>query len=226
MKGRAVNALIIANGSLPRPSIVGGLVRRARLIVCADGGASHARRLGITPDVILGDLDSLSDASRRFFRRVPVVFDEDQDSTDLEKAIEFCIRRKFRSIDAVGVFGSRIDHATGSLGCLKKFSPRAELTLYDLEGSVSLIRGRERLHAAKEEKLSLIPLERCEGVTTKNLRYPLKDDVLELGVREGISNEATASSVEVRLRRGTLLLYRFYPPDPRHRRPGGRGRPA
>lgn len=210
MKTPSIDALIIAAGDLPPAPLVRKLTRKAGLVVCADGGARHAMRLGITPDVILGDLDSLGRAARRHFRALPVIFISDQDSTDLEKAVEFCIGRHFRSIHAVGTFGSRIDHTTGSLGCFRKFAPRILLTLYDREGVLSLLPRRARFETAKGERLSLIPLERSEGITTKNLRYALKDGVLELGVREGISNEATAATAAVSYRKGTLLLYRFH----------------
>ncbi len=59
------------------------------------------------------------------------------------------------------------------------------------------------------EKISLIPLERCKGVTTHNLKYRLQNESLELGIREGISNEATGRKVTISVKRGTLLLYRF-----------------
>ena len=75
---------------------------------------------------------------------------------------------------------------------------------------ISRVQREMRFKVIKGEKLSLIPLDRCEGVSTKNLKYALQNEILELGIREGISNEATASTVSVRLRRGTLLLYRFY----------------
>ena len=205
-----MHALIIASGDLPRSSLVRKLARSAGLVVCADGGARHAMRLGITPDAILGDLDSLSRAARRHFRDVPVIFIADQDSTDLEKAVGFCLGRNFRSVHAVGTFGSRIDHTTGSLGCFRKFAPGVLLTLHDREGSLSLLPRRSRLKTAKGERLSLIPLERSEGITTKNLRYALKDEVLELGVREGISNEAMGATVALSYRKGTLLVYRFH----------------
>ena len=204
-----MKALIIANGTIPGQAIVKKLIKDADVVVCADGGADHARRLKIKPDVILGDLDSITSGTKKYFKGIPLMLIDDQESSDLEKAIEFCIQRKMTSVDVIGSFGSRIDHATGSLGCFKKFRNRVELHLYDEEGWLSLVPGTISLRMKRGEKLSLIPLDRCEGVTTKNLKFPLKDDVLELGVHEGVSNEALSSGVEINVRRGTLLLYRF-----------------
>lgn len=202
--------LIIANGTLPSPRVIRILAAKADLIVCADGGANGARKLGIRPDVILGDFDSISRSTRQYFRTVPLVFIEDQNSTDMEKAIDFCIKRRIKSVDVVGATGGRIDHTTGNLGCFKKFGKKIDLRFIDVIGVLTRIDRVVRLSTTIGEKLSLIPLERCSGVSTRHLKYPLRKAVLELGVREGISNEATASTVEVSVKRGTLLLYRFH----------------
>jgi len=204
-----MKALLIANGALPRAAILKKLAISADLIVCADGGANSARRLSIKPDVILGDFDSIKATTRKYFRAVPQVFMPDQESTDLEKGIKFCIGMKIRSLDIVGATGSRADHSTGSLGCFKKFAGKIRIKLIEPEGEIRLLKNGIRLKAFKGEKISLIPLGRCSGITTKNLRYPLKNDFLELGIREGISNEATASEISVSFKSGTLLLYRF-----------------
>ena len=116
-----MRALVIAYGEIPPRTIVRKLAGSADLVVCADAGANSARTLGVRPDVVIGDMDSISLATKRFFRGVPVMFIGDQNSTDLEKALEFCIQRGFRSIDVVGATGGRLDHTTGGLGCFKKF---------------------------------------------------------------------------------------------------------
>ena len=205
-----MQALIIANGDLPDMKRMTSILRRCDVIVCADGGANAARKRGITPDVILGDLDSISSSTKKFFQNVPLLHIDDQYSTDLEKAISYCVKRKYKSISIVGMTGSRIDHTTASLGCFKKFRGQIELQMYDREGEIVLLEKKTSLVTRKGEKISLIPLERCTGVTTKNLFYSLKNETLELGVREGISNIATARRVTVSYKAGILLLYRFY----------------
>jgi thiamine pyrophosphokinase len=204
-----MRALIIANGSSPPRKIVRVLQSHADLVVCADGGANRARAYGIKPHVIIGDFDSISRSTRTFFSRVPVLAVSDQESTDLEKAIEFCIQRRVKFIDVVGATGARVDHAAGNLGCFKKFGSRVRLRFVDSFGLLTQVRRSLRISADIGDKLSLIPLDRCVGVTTENLKYPLQNDLLELGVREGTSNEATGTTVRISLKRGTLLLYRF-----------------
>ncbi len=204
-----MDALILANGEHPPGPVVRALAGQARLIVCADGGAAHAVRLGVRPTIILGDLDSLSRTARKALPDVPLLYIDDQESTDLEKAVRFCIRSGFRSIAITGGLGSRIDHSTGALGLFKKFRNACELTLYDTVGMLTLLPRSARLTTRRGEQLSLIPLDHCRGISTTNLLYPLRNESLRLGVREGISNVALARHSTIRHKAGTLLLYRF-----------------
>lgn len=205
-----MRALIIANGTVPSLKILRKLVRSADVIICADGGANHAKRLGISPDLIIGDFDSILSSTKKYFKHTTMILAEDQYSTDLEKAISYCVRRRYGCVDIVGATGDRIDHSTGSLGCFKKFGSQIQLRMIDSAGELSLIYKSVSLKMKKGDKVSLIPLERCTDVSTKHLLYPLRKETLELGVREGISNEATASMVRITVGHGTLLLYRFH----------------
>ena len=205
-----MTGLIIANGTMLKRKHAREIAAHSDVIVCADGGANSARSLGIRPDVILGDLDSITALTRKFFRAVPLLSIEDQNSTDMEKAIDYCLQRCITSVDVIGGTGDRIDHTTGNLGCFKKFGDRMRLRFIDTVGVLTQIHDSTRFSAELGEKLSLIPLDRCSGVTTVNLKYRLTNDILELGVREGISNEAVGKKVSITLRRGTLLLYRFH----------------
>jgi thiamine pyrophosphokinase len=205
-----MNALIIANGTLPKKLFVASILKTIDYVVCADGGANSARRLRVVPDIILGDFDSITESTRKYYRNVKQQHITDQYSTDLEKAIKHCIEQHHRTVYIIGASGSRLDHTTGALGCFKKFRWKANLIFLDTEGALSSIRRSVSIKAEAGETISLIPLDRCEGVTTTNLKYSLNDDILELGVREGISNVATDSSVKISVQKGTLLLYRFH----------------
>ena len=202
--------LIIANGILPPKNIVEQIVSTSDYIICADGGANTAKRFGVQPDIILGDMDSISMYTRKHFHRVPFLFIPDQTSTDLEKALDYCIKQRISKVDVLGGIGSRTDHTTGTLGCFKKYGSKLHLRIFDMEGVITLIRKKVVLKMIFGEKLSLIPLDRCTGVTTKKLKYKLSNAVLELGVAEGISNAAEAKRVSISVKTGTLLLYRFY----------------
>ena len=205
-----MHALIIANGTLPNPDFVRALTKYANIIVGADGGANHAQTLDIKPHIILGDFDSILASVREHFRDVEQLSMQDQNNTDLEKAILYCIDRGVTSVDIVGASGDRLDHTTSSLGCFKKYGSKIHIRMIDSVGELTLLRKEVHLEMREGEKISLIPLDRCTGITTTNLKYALTNDTLELGVREGISNEAISQQVSILVETGTLLLYRFH----------------
>ncbi len=205
-----MRAVIIANGFHPSSKLVRSYIRDADLIICADGGANFARKAGIVPDIIIGDLDSITKETKRYFKSVPHLLVKDQNSTDLEKAISYCITHHLDAVDVIGALGERIDHTTGSLGCFKKYGQKVTLRFIDNHGELSSVGKHTTIETKKNEILSLIPLGKCLGVTTKNLKYSLKNASMELGVQEGISNVAVSSSVSISVRRGILLLFRFH----------------
>jgi len=200
-------ALIVANGTMPKRSALNKIISGINYIICADGGANHARRMKLQPDVIVGDLDSITYNTKKYYSHVPVIFNGDRNSTDLEKAIHYCVRNKFKSIVVVGATGDRIDHTIGNVGCFKKFSGKVDIKMVDPVGELSLIKKEIKVANAIGKTISLIPIDKCKGVSTKNLKYQLKNDVLEIGSREGTSNEAVSDVVTVTVKSGFLLLY-------------------
>lgn len=205
-----MHALIIANGTLPQPDFVRGLVKFANLVVCADGGANHAMELGVKPDIILGDFDSILPETRRHFTSIEQLHVDDQNNTDLEKAVEYCLSRHATSADIVGASGARIDHTVIGLGIFKKYGEKIHLRMLDTLGELTLIQKEIHLPTHESEVFSLIPLDTCTGVTTKNLKYPLTNETLSPGVRDGLGNMATSGDITITVADGALLLYRFH----------------
>ena len=186
-------------------------------MVCADGGANAAARAGIRPDLIIGDLDSVTPATLRTFRSVPIRRLVDQNSTDLEKAIRWLLRKGIRTISIVGATGGRLDHVAGNLHVIGKFSRRADLQIVEEHGTLVAVGKSREFPYPRGSTLSLIPLSRCSGITTRGLRWELRNATLELGRRDGTSNVVVSSPATIRLRSGTLLVYGVTPMRPRLR---------
>lgn len=203
-------ALVIANGEVPKKRLLQSLARESSIVICADGGANSALKFGILPDAIVGDLDSIHAEALVKFRKVPRYEDRDDESTDLEKAIAWALKQQYDHIVVVGASGKRIDHTLGNLGVLPKFYPDAVIRFVDDLGEVMYV-GRELTFEAKRgDVVSLIPLTRCEGITTEGLRYALDNEALELGVREGTSNVVVNTPVTIKVKKGHLLLYKLF----------------
>ena len=162
MGGRS--ALIVGNGEPPSRELFTACAREADLVLCADGGADTARRLGRAPDYIAGDLDSVSGpgmaavAGERLVR-----VDADDTGTDLQKVLRLALELGVGRADLLGFTGRRTDHTLWNLSLLRTFGDRLDLRLIDDHCEIRLIRGRVRFRADLGQKLSLCPLDGPAG---------------------------------------------------------------
>jgi len=204
-------AVILANGSPPKKELLLAQLKGETFLICADGGANTAAKLGLRPDLIIGDLDSIKASTVRSFSTVRTRRVADQNSTDLEKALAWAVRAGYSEIVVMGATGGRLDHLTGNLSALGKFARRARLTFIDNDGEMFAVGSELAFDAPVGTTISLIPLGRCEGIVTHGLKWELRNGTLEMGLRDGISNVVVASPATINVRRGTLLLYKVRP---------------
>ena len=200
-------ALVICNGDVLTKAKIAPLLREKPFIICVDGGANKARLLGIRPHAIIGDLDSISPRTRKHFSRVETIHIADQESTDLEKALDFLLKLLIPSATIVGATGGRPDHSLANLSILKKYHKRIRLLFSDPYCDIRIIDSKIVFEAVVGSVISLMPLDRCEGIQTIGLKYPLDNESLELGEREGTSNIVISSPVQITVKKGCLLLF-------------------
>jgi thiamine pyrophosphokinase len=189
-------------------------------VVAADRGAATAFAFGYTPDVVVGDLDSIDASTLADLktRGVPIeTHSRDKDATDGQLAVE----RALRELDEpsglwlIGFLGGpRLDQALANVLLLLRLrgSP-AHATLLDERNELVLVRpGRQHTWRAEPgEVISLMPLgEDADGVRTVGLRWPLDGDRLIPGDTRGVSNEAVSDAVGVSVERGLLLVTRHF----------------
>jgi len=207
---RTRHALIVANGEPPPRALLRRVLSTCDLYVCADGGANTASRYRLYPHVIIGDLDSVRRAALRRMRTTDVIRIPEQDSTDLEKALAWTIDRGYRTVTVLGATGGRLDHVAGNLSALAKYSRHAHIRFMDADGELLSVGRRLVLDLPRGTTVSLIPVGRCRGVSTRGLRWNLRNDVLEPGVRDSTSNVVTRREVTVSVGRGQLLFFRVF----------------
>lgn len=198
--------LVLCNGEPPSRALVRQQAKRARLTVAADGGANMARRYGVVPDIILGDLDSLSLATRRHFHDSLILYVGRQDNTDLEKSLDYVAAHGGREVVIMGVAGRRIDFTLGNFSVLWKYTAFLDLTIVG-DGWRGFPVGRRKLLRARPGTIvSLIPFGRCEGITLRGLQYPLTNASMEVG-DIGVSNIVRSSPFSVSVRSGKMLVF-------------------
>ena len=175
------------------------------LTVAADGGIAHLEKLGIVPDVILGDFDSLG-----YVPQGAQVFPVDKDDTDVMLAIRHGLDAGFREFLIYGgMEGKRPDHTVANLQALAFL--RAEGARGYLIGRTQVATVIERETAAfgagSRGILSVFCLGKdASGVTLRGLQYPLEDGVLTSDFPLGVSNHFVGKEAEITVKNGKLLL--------------------
>jgi thiamine pyrophosphokinase len=175
------------------------------MVIAADGGANIARRYGIRPDVIIGDLDSIKSGTRKVFRFATVIRVSRQDNTDLEKALDYVLTSEVEEVSIIAATGNRLDFTLGNLSVIWNYTHSLRLTLLG-DGWMALPVGRSRtLSAPIGTIVSIIPFGPCTGITLMGLRYPLSNAAMKVG-SIGVSNVVRSSPFTVRVRKGNMLL--------------------
>ncbi|MDP1675871.1 MAG: thiamine diphosphokinase [Bacteroidota bacterium] len=205
------HALIICNGEMPSQKLLAPLLKKKPFIICADGGANKARAFNILPYCIIGDLDSITQKTRYYFSSVPIIHNPDQNSTDLEKTLEYLLKNSFTSAIIIGATGDRPDHTMANFSILMKYHRKISLQFFDERCTAQIIYKKIQLTAKIGQQISLHPMGKCSGIRTEGLKFPLKNETLELGIREGLSNEAVKNIVSVTVKSGSLLLFSIHP---------------
>ena len=201
------HALIVGDGEPPSRELLDAVRGEDSLVIAADGGANALAAIGVRPDYIVGDLDSVSPealAAIEEDRRIRIAA---QDSTDLVKALDQALKLGVREAALLGVTGGRVDHTLWNLSLLKMYRGRLTLRILDECCDTRLVDGGVRFEAAPGLKVSLSPLGGpVQGIVTRGLKYPLNGESLAAAERDGISNEVVDNPVEITVRDGDLLL--------------------
>ena len=176
------------------------------LIAC-DAGYLAAQRMGVTPDLVVGDFDSIKgkiDPGPEVYT-VPAR----KDDTDTMLGVKLGLERGYREFLLLGAFGGRLDHTMANL---------QTLSFLCLQGARGEIRsnhnwawavkdGSLRIPAMEGWHLSVFAMDtQCEGVTLEGLSYPLKDGEMTCRFPLGVSNEFEGPEAVITVKKGILLV--------------------
>ena len=185
-------------GDRPLPAIVEDLANDA-LVIGADGGGERLLAAGIEPDVVVGDLDSLSAVAQKQFSD-RLVRDSAPDSSDLEKAVAWARTEGADDIVVIGWSGGRLDHTLAALALAFEGAQ-----LHDDRFLVTAVAGSAEITAQPGTLFSLMALPEAV-VSVNGARWNLEQEPLTMGAR-GLHNEVAAGGrVQVECHTGKLLL--------------------
>lgn len=207
-----MRSVIFANGELAHPQAALKIIGSEDLLIAADGGARHLLRLGLSPQIVIGDFDSLDEQELHDLQADGVEIIRHparKDFTDLELALQLAQERGAEEAIVVAGLGQRWDQSLANM-LLPAASALQRMRVRMLDGpqEMFLIRGGEKaaIPGLPGDTVSLIPVNGpAQGITTTGLEYPLDGGSLEFGSTRGISNVLLREGASVELERGLLL---------------------
>ena len=177
-------------------------------VVAADHGADHAIKNGYQVDVLVGDLDSVTEEGETSANKV-VQHPVDKDVTDLELALEEASKLGATQVTVVGTFQGRVDHSFNNLLVLVNEQwAHISLSMVVDESHVWIVHNSLEIVVPVGAQVSLLPVgNEVSGVTATGLQWPLSEESLLLGEGRGMSNRSIVENVSISIRSGVLLVF-------------------
>lgn len=199
---RKKNVSIVLNGQMPDDHVLVNQIIDSGFIVAVDGSANKLIDLGIIPDVIIGDFDSLQ-AKR--IKNVKLIETPDQNKTDFRKTLDWCIEKNILNISIFGISGKSDDHFLANYYTLCDFSEKISWRAFTDFSVISPCTGNREFESYKGQKVSLFCMKGSSTITSKNLEYPLKSYQLKPS-DEAVRNISIAEQFEIEST-NTILVF-------------------
>ena len=200
--------VILANGEFPTGGPALRALEQADIRICCDGAAARLLEAGWEADVIVGDMDSLSEKMQdRFSERILRV--EDQDCNDLTKAVRYCVLQAYERVVILGATGLREDHSLGNISLLTEYASAIGVRMLSNYGEFFLVRSGDKISSRKGEQFSIFCLDNTVKVRSEGLLFAMDDLQLTHWYTASL-NEATGESVRLHFKGDYLIVYRSF----------------
>ncbi len=204
-----MRAVILANGKFPEHPHPLGILSRATTLVCCDGAIEHLEARSITPNVLVGDLDSISDHLKSKYSQI-LHHDPDQYSNDLTKAVKWCELHGIKEIAILGATGKREDHTIGNIGLLINYARLGiEVEIVSDTGILKPLMKSTKIDSYKGQQVSVFSTNNNTIVYTKNLKYPIVNQTIPEWWM-GTLNESLGDWFELVFAPGPVIVYQNY----------------
>jgi len=195
--------VLVANGQRPSHPKIIQIIKDAEKIICIDNGYQIIKDLKIIPSVIIGDLDSVN--LNEVDQSVEIIKREDQNLSDLEKALNYCIEKGFSKVYLLASTGLRDDHNLANLILIIDFIEKINVIILSDKYEIEAVKGKKEYKSKKNTQISIISINEDNKITTGGLKYNLKDEVLK-SRSHGISNSTIEDNFFIECVKPILLF--------------------
>ncbi|NLO28059.1 MAG: thiamine diphosphokinase [Actinobacteria bacterium] len=206
-----MHAVVVAGSSLTM-ELDAALFARADLLVAVDGGAEALARACLVPDILVGDMDSISASTRASLEEQGVemvLLRTAKNETDTEAALRLAVARGAGEITVYGARGGpRLDHLLANLFLLSSpWLVDVGVRMVDDLHEAFLVNGDVVFGGERGDVVSLLPMTpEVRDVSTEGLLYPLTGEALTQSATRGVSNAMMGPEARVTHGTGILLL--------------------
>ncbi|MCF7793115.1 MAG: thiamine diphosphokinase [Candidatus Cloacimonetes bacterium] len=199
---------IIGNGEKPEEKLK-EIILQSDVIIAADGGANHCGELDIKPDYIIGDLDSIFPENKHKFCNAKIIRIEEQQTSDLEKTLNFASTLSPDLIRLFSIFGRRSDHTLYSLKKLWVAENNLGIELYDNFGYWKIYRSGQYVFKGEiGETVSFFSPGKVTKFESFGFEFPIKFGDYVNGFYS-LSNTFQQKEVKIKFTSGKVLIYRM-----------------
>ena len=205
-------AVILANGQVPAKKEFKYFAEAGYdFLICADGGANSAFKLGLIPDAVIGDFDSVDKKILQFYKAYSEIIKlKRQNDTDVEKCLKYCIKKRITEVLLIGVTGDRLDHSFCNLGIALKYHDKMKIKIIHQKSILSAHSAAFEFETIKGETISLYGFDDRTKITSSGLKFPLRNVALPFGKKESTSNIASGRLVKLKITGGKIFIVREY----------------
>ena len=207
------NILIISGGSFKRERTEDYLKsKNFDFIIAADSGGEYAASLGLRPDLLIGDMDSVSKETIEALENAGSTvneFEPEKDATDFDLALQKAASLKPEKITVVGLTGNRLDHTLTSFYCaLKVFKEGIDCEIIDSNNRIYFKDNDFEIERSKQygDFVSLVPVTESVTVSIKGMRYSLEERKVYSGESLCQSNEITDEKAVIKIKDGVVAV--------------------
>lgn len=201
-KNNKFDVAILLNGEIPDKEIFD--IIEGIPIIAADGAFNKLYSMSIHPLAIVGDMDSIvhkHNKDNTIFEKI-----SSQETNDFEKCINYIEGKDYKSILVIGFTGGLLEHSLNNTSIIMKYSHLYDFTIYHHKRYAFLIDKPIQFEVNTDEIVSIIPYPKVK-LSTKNLQWELRDEYLELGVREGARNKTVSNVFELDIHSGKCFVF-------------------
>ena len=201
--------LIVANGRFPSHYIPLNILKKSKFIIACDGAVNQLNQRGYTPDLIIGDMDSISDEFKKKYKR-KLIYRSNQNDNDLRKAINYCQINKLYNINIIGATGNREDHTLGNIFSINNLNFNFNIKLFTDSGCFTNINKPTLIHSFSKQQVSLFSENKNIKIKTYGLKYNYNNNTIS-SLFYGTLNESVHNKFFINITNNSLLILLKYP---------------